>query len=355
MNNLKDIRPSFLMHSGSFSERGDSVTLLSLGSALRDYYSTEVYFAVPKNSEFISWTRIAEAELLGFEFIFYSDKQELLRLVEEKSITHTYVFSGGRRTDLPYFDKNDPESFRIGQTKHITHVVFKNYDPHGEIYGYVSEWLQKASLFRFLIRRLSRRTKTKIMAIPHFVDWSEISHVPNSNLREALGIGPTEKVIGRLGGYREFSDPAAKRAIIKLLKKNPGYRVICVNTEPFFYHPRLIYIEKMTRAEVLDFYNACDVLVNGRLMGESFGYSIVEPLSLGKPVIAPHWIRNPLMDKNHIQILSQAKLLYYSSSHFQRLINKLVNQEPAAKKWMRLAHKFTAHESLKELFAELDL
>ena len=67
---------------------------------------------------------------------------------------------------------------------------------------------------------------------------------------------------------------------------------------------------------------ACDVLVNGRKMGESFGFSVVEPLSVGKPVIAPDVIRNIRMDKHHIQLLKPFNLLYKNAAHFSRLLDE---------------------------------
>jgi YrbI family 3-deoxy-D-manno-octulosonate 8-phosphate phosphatase len=70
---------------------------------------------------------------------------------------------------------------------------------------------------------------------------------------------------------------------------------------------------------------ACDLLLNGRLMGETFGFSIVEPLMLGKPVIAPAIIRNPKMDKNHIEILGSDKYLYDNSNDLAEKVDKFRN------------------------------
>ncbi len=55
-------------------------------------------------------------------------------------------------------------------------------------------------------------------------------------------------------------------------------------------------------------------------MGESFGFSVAEPLSLGKPVIAPNWTRNPFMDRHHIDLLEGTNLLYNSKLDFVRKV-----------------------------------
>jgi glycosyltransferase involved in cell wall biosynthesis len=95
-----------------------------------------------------------------------------------------------------------------------------------------------------------------------------------------------------------------------------------VNTRRFSDHPRIIHCGFLDRREIWDFYAACDVLLNGRIMGESFGFSIVEPLSIGKSVIAPDLARNFRMDQHHISLLKPFNLLYRNASHLSWLIDR---------------------------------
>jgi glycosyltransferase involved in cell wall biosynthesis len=60
-------------------------------------------------------------------------------------------------------------------------------------------------------------------------------------------------------------------------------------------------------------------------MGESFGYSIFEPLAVGTPVVAPHPIRNPLMDKNHAEVLSGSGLLYWNSRSLSKKLELAID------------------------------
>ena len=70
------------------------------------------------------------------------------------------------------------------------------------------------------------------------------------------------------------------------------------------------------------FYDACNLLLNCRISGESFGFTIVEPLMVNKPVLAPSILRNRTMDQNQISILKYAGLLYHSRMHLMFLILK---------------------------------
>lgn len=348
----------FLLHSNGFSERGDSVTLLELANQLSNNFKFKVFIAVPAFATEVSDLRVREANLAGIEIFRYLDREDLLTFVQQNKVTHTYVFSGGKKTDLAYFDFTEPESFRLGNTIHITHVVFKNFAPHGEVYAYVSQWLYGWSkrTLRFLLWRFSCVLRgfnpTKIIAFPHFVT------VPNEiktdlDICKLFKIPPESIVIGRIGGFNELSDPAAKRAIKALLKSNPRIHVVCVNTATFYKHDRLHFLKFLDRSDVWSFYQSCDVLLNGRLMGESFGYSILEPLSIGKPVIAPHWIRNPLMDRNHIQILKPLGYLYKSKRNLLKIIDDILTNPYDSSRLRRRVEDFNGTKAVTALLEAL--
>jgi glycosyltransferase involved in cell wall biosynthesis len=344
---------SFLLHSNDFTERGDSVTLLSLGSAIARRFDASIVIAFPEKSPRVSEERVKEALDRGFEVFRYRDKSELDEFAVRRSISHSYVFSGGSKASLAYYDPDNPDSFRIGNSKHITHVVFRVFDPHGDAYTYVSDWL-----FAWAERKLrrSRRWPSRnqiasgplVLSFPHFVEtWPRSSK--KTSFREEYGIPDSSVVIGRIGGFSEFNDPAAQRGLIKILKGNKSAIALLVNTKRFTDHPRAIFLPTLSRADVWRFYDACDVLLNGRRMGESFGYSIVEPLSLGKPVIAPHWIRNPLMDRNHLRVLSGLNLVYFSASHLNRIFNRIQKNRVPEQKLKAVSAPFSEKVAMDNL------
>ena len=344
----------FLLHSNGFSERGDSVTLLAIGGLIRDEFGYDCAIAIPADAEHISEERVSEAIGRGFEVFRYQNKSELDTFANSRWITHSYVFSGGRRTDLPYFDKSDPESFRIGNTRHITHVVFRNFDPHGDVYAYVSDWLlgwAKLRIWIWGLRKVlgspGRRNQTLVTSFPHFIEpWPKSSSTVS--LRKELGIPEDAHVLGRIGGFSEFNDSAARKGVRLILDDWQDSYALFVNTPRFLDHPRAIFLEKLSRAEVKRFYDSCDILLNGRRMGESFGYTIVEPLSLGKPVIAPNWVRNPLMDKHHIRLLREQGLLYSSAKGLLRIYGRCRANLPS-QGFPNLIREFSSQEAAKKL------
>jgi hypothetical protein len=226
--------------------------------------------------------------------------------------------------------------------------VFRNRDPHGDAYLYVSDWLLNwarprvdiARWFRTLLRIDLESKDVLIDSFPHFVEPLQESSDGN-DLRARLSIPESAKVLGRIGGFREFSDPAAKRAVKKIINLHSSTYAIFVNTEKFVDHPRIFFLPELTRKDVWSFYAACDVLINGRRMGESFGYSVVEPLTFDKPVIAPHWIRNPIMDKNHVKLLRGHGLLYRSSKHLISIYEKTINHPASDGYYSQIAEDFS--------------
>lgn len=352
----------FLLYSGSFSERGDSVTLISLAQLIKNHLGHDVVICIPGTSRHVSDNRIEEAKIQGIEVVRFSKKSDLDDFAVDQSITHTYVFSGGTRSSLPYFDLANKESFRIAKTKHITHVVFRNYDLHGDAYLYVSDWLFKSARPRLLLKKLFTKlfpatapcAPKLVDAFPHFVDTSTLLGT-GLQLRKRLGIPAEARVLGRIGGFTEFSDPAAKQGVKRILDLSEDNYAIFVNTKECFSHPRAFFLPALSRQAVAEFYGACDVLINGRRMGESFGYSIIEPLLLDKPVIAPHWIRNPIMDKHHIGVLKGTGLLYLGANHLVEIFKRLNTSTIPKGSYAKLASQFTPDRAAAKLKNVIEL
>ncbi len=310
---------SMLLLADSFTERGDSVDLMSMSGALRDYLGIEATIAFGSGDSRTSTRRVTEARNLGFEVVEFSTKKDLEVLAKSKRATHTYVFSDGRPTSMLY-NRSEAEQFRILDTIHITRVVFRNFYPHGDHYMYVSEWLSKWATKKHG-RKIEAMALPQVSWLPHIVEPIEGD---GDFFRRTVGLPKHSNVIGRIGGSDQFSDPAARAGVFALLEKYKNLYVVCANTEPFGTHERLIYTPPLSRSAVWDFYAACTALINGRLMGESFGFSVAEPLSLGKPVIAPNWTRNPFMDRHHIDLLEGTDLLYNSKLDFMRKVEAAI-------------------------------
>jgi len=313
-----------ILHSNSISERGDSVNAEGLSSALKLFKGIESLIVYNLKSELNKQNRIDELISNGHEVISYTSSNDLHAIGKTWGATHSYFMDSG--TYSPLWIKN---------TKRLTHAVFNNYEPHGDKYNYVSEWLYRKALrsgrsptTENKIKELrelsgspySLNIKMPISWVPHIIESKTGDGV---SFRKKYHIPFDAKMIGRIGGHSQFDDTAAQEGVIELVEKLKNYFFVFINTKRFHYHPRIIHIEYLSSEEKWDFYSAGDVFIHGRLMGESFGFSICEALSAGKPIVAPNFHRNFRMDKHHISILKQQGLLYKSKKDFK---NKVIQQ-----------------------------
>ena len=211
---------------------------------------------------------------------------------------------GKEKIDVAYFlcAGHKEENTLITNTKTAIHSVFQFYEPHGDRYAYISEWL-------------SNKMSDYLMPfVPHIVNLP----APNKNYRKTFNIREDQIVIGRLGGYYTFDIPFVKKEIEKLVLKDDRFIFLFMGTEPFITHPNVKYItETSDLQKKSNFINTCDAMVHARQRGESFGLSVAEFLSQGKPVIA--W--NDGHDLNHLEMLKDSNTLYDENTFLDMLIN----------------------------------
>ena len=196
--------------------------------------------------------------------------------------------------DLFYaYTAGKPENpqLSIKSTKVANHVVFQNNSKFGDYYAYISEWLSL---------HCSGGTHS---FIPHIVTQPS----PNKDLRKELGIPKDKFVFGRHGGYSTFDNPFVRKAVINISTTRSDIVFLLVNTEKFYDHPNIIHLPAFFGdQEKSNFINACDAMIHGRLLGESFGLAICDFLFWNKPVLA--WEGG--YDQNHTLLLQKYGLLY---------------------------------------------
>ena len=310
---------TFLMHANHFSERAESTQFIALAAELNDSFGARSIIAFPRHSVANNQERIDEARGLGLELLPYSSPAELRGFAKNNHVDLSFVATDGSLTGVAY-SRERPEDFRLGDSLHVLHVVFRNYAPHGDFYLYVSEWLFEWS------RRQRARTKQEIAQKSVSVGALPYGLAPPAprgrDFRNELGIPKDAFVIARIGGFDTFDDLAAHNALRKILEQTKDVYFVAVNTATFYSHPRIMHLNYLDRSDISDFYVSFDLFLNARLEGESFGFSIAEPLSHGKPVLAPHWLRNHRMDRNHISLLQGLGLLYLNSLDLRRKIKR---------------------------------
>ena len=276
-----------------------------------------------KNHKFNHEKSISSIKEDGFEVIPYNNINELNKVAKLNSITHTYFMVEGKYQGL-----------WVKDTINLIHSVFNYYEPYGDRHAYVSEWLYRQNLNSKIQLKSKIRAgiSQRISKSPYSLNSSlKKGFVPHCVYPEAgscemflkkFNIPKSKFLIGRIGGYDQFNDKEAQKAVFEILDKRKDVVFIFVNTKNFGNHSNIIYVDWLSYKDKWDFYDACDMFWNGRLMGESYGFSIIEPLMVNKPVIAPGAKRNLKMDKNHISILEPLNLLYATK---EELINKTLS------------------------------
>lgn len=312
-----------LFHNNQISERGEATNLVASSQFLEKFFYLKSIFAAPERGQ-NNQAQISELRQMGHEVFLYKTLDELQKYSAREQVSHAVWMNDGRYSNL-----------WIPDARNVVHAVFNNFEPYGDQYAYVSKWLYTAATKNKRGRlpaevealRLATSSPYKIDRtldvnwVPHTV---QIKFGDGQRFRERLKIPKDSQVVGRIGAFTEFNDSEAQKAIIELLSRE-NYFFVFVNTFPFVIHKNIRYLGYISTEEKWDFYAACDVFLNGRLMGESFGYTVTEPLMLGKPVIAPHKVRNRNMDCHHIEILKSQKLLYRNSSHLMNLIKQQID------------------------------
>jgi glycosyltransferase involved in cell wall biosynthesis len=224
-----------------------------------------------------------------FPVIGHNGLQDLEKLIEKHSIDVVYFLRYGAREPLP------------SNARTAVHAVFQAYEPHGDRYAYVSEWLSR------------KMTAGSVPFVPHMVNLPE----PNCDLRATLSIPKGAIVVGRHGGYLSFDIPWVKATVEKVARQNNELVFLFLNTERFADLPNIIHLPPTSDPQMKsNFINACDAMLHGRARGESFGCSIFEFLHFNKPVLACALGE----DQNHVETLGNHGSLYATPEDLENLL-----------------------------------
>lgn len=197
--------------------------------------------------------------------------------------------------DLYYIIDGGVEDITLPDgVRSAVHQMFQVYQPRGDAFAYVSEWLSW------------RVTNCALPWVPHIVTLP----CAEGHLRAKLGIPSNALLLGRHGGYDTFDITFVRGSIPRLLDEIPFLYLLFVNTREVGKHPRLFYIDQISDSqEKADFIASCDGMLHARARGETFGLAIAEFLSLDTPVLT----YSGGYDQNHISLLGRYPELMYSN------------------------------------------
>lgn len=281
-----------LFHANTLNYRGTTVAITDYARYNQQILGNESVIAYCKTfgEEKDMGNEPAVIEALEKEFKVISYRAgDLEKKIDNEKPDIAYFIRAGQKEELPT------------NCKTAVHAVFQFYEPHGDRYAYISEWLSNAM------------SKGDIPFVPHIVNLPQ----PTGSYRKALGIREDQIVIGRLGGYYTFDIPEIKEYVKRFVVNNDRYVFLFVGTEPFVNHPNVKFIGEIHNPlKKANYINTCDAMLHARQRGESFGLSVAEFLSLNKPVVA--W--NNGHDRNHIEMLKDTGLLYNNINELNDII-----------------------------------
>lgn len=255
-----------------------------------------------------------------FKVILYNDKSELENILKANNVDVLYAIKKGIRDGI--------ESKSV---KTCVHTVFKYYEPHGQVYAYISKWLS------------DQMTSGQAPYVPHMIYLPKVQ----SNLRAELNLPSDAVVFGRYGGSNSFDVPFAPEVILNFVKKNPKAYFIFMNTDDFlnpganFIHNIKKYFYQKTHKQIIflpatsllerksQFINTCTAMLHARLRGETFGIAIGEFSIHNVPVITYDGTSDPKFESNHLNILGEKCFKYRDASELADVLAHIV-KEPAA-------------------------
>lgn len=246
-----------------------------------------------------------------FDVFFYNDISEIEQILDDNNIDIFYAQKAGRN-----------DGIISSKRKTVIHSVFQEYEPHGNVYAYISKWLGD---------------QYKAPNVPYIVD------LPNhkDNMLNELNIPSGATVFGRYGGIETFDITWAKSAIINILNERSDIYFLFMNTENFYTHPNIIYLEaESDMYKKVKFINTCDAMIHARQRGESFGLAIAEFSMRNKPILT--W--NGGTDRAHLDILKNNCYLYNNENELYNIFNNFTYIE---KDW-NMYKEFSPEEVMKK-------
>jgi hypothetical protein len=204
-----------------------------------------------------------------FEVFYVQTREDINAVIKNQAVDVCYSQKSG-----------EWDIFGTDACKSVVHCVFTSNQPHGDVYAAIHN-------------DINRICKTSIPVVPYMVRID--SH--SNSFRDELGIPVDSIVIGRYGSAGSFDLPFVHQSILELLNRNPTMWFVCMATNYFASHPRLVYLPVTTELYVKrKMINTCDVMLHARHRGETFGLACGEFSVAGKPFVT--WAHSP--EKAHI-------------------------------------------------------
>jgi FkbM family methyltransferase len=270
--------PKMAFHLNNFSVRGSEVAIYEYAHGYKHILGGEVLIVadegIRSRVDLTGRSTYCESVKNRFEAEFgevklYGTMCELEDMLEEAGCGALYILKSG---------END--GFKSDRIPTIVHCVFicNRHEEHGDVYGGISQDVVGKYYDR------SRDLTYEAPVVGH------VCRKPTGavgSCRRMLDIPDSAVVVGRHGGYETFDLGFVKDVVYKMLDEREDIYFIFMNTEPFMEeHPRVKNLAAVTSVVAKEgFVFACDAMLHGRALGESFGLAVADFCAQGRPVI----------------------------------------------------------------------
>jgi len=226
----------------------------------------------------------------------------------------------------------------VPNIKNAVHSVFQFYQPHGDVYAYISKWLA------------NQMGGPNQPYVPYIVDILKYNH--NDNYREFFNIPNDATVFGYYGGPDSFNIDFAKKAVIDVARSNKNVYFLFMNSNPFCNEPNVLFLEGTADFEKkIGFINTCDACIHARNGGESFGLTVAEFSSKNKPIITTSYCTVALNDLAHLQMLGDKAVIYNNYDELVNILNNFNLLVDLSKDWN--AYKEFSPENVMKQFEQV--
>lgn len=286
-----------LFHENELNYRGTSIALYDYADFNERYLGNESLITYNKT---LPTNHISGIEKFKkrFQVIDYSDFNEVDSIIKKNEIDLFYAIKNG-----------DIDGVQSKECKTVVHSVFKHYNPHGDVYAYVSEWLSE------------EMTGGNSPFVPHMVNF-ETENL--ENLRQELNIPKNAKVFGYFGGAESFNIQFAQKTVEKIASKYKNIYFLYMGVDSFVkpkwwkkFLPNVIFLPPNSDIGMKQkFINTCDALLHARERGETFGITVAEFAIKGKPILT--FADSP--EKAHLMELKDKAYYYRNSNELKDLL-----------------------------------
>ena len=284
---------TFGFHSNQLCERGTDVAMYDYAYYNEKMYNNKsiIFYCKHNSNNDADVIKKFETQFKCYGYDKFSDIEQI---IQDERIDYFYNCKSGSISDNQL----------IKSCPNLIHAVF-TVEPHGEKYAAIS-------------KQLSEKYNNIADFVPYMINLPKC----DKNARRQFNIPNDAIVIGRYGGYYQFDIQVAHEAIKSILNTELNLYFLFANTNVFYEHPRIIYLNKIIDLEdKVTFINTCDAMIHARSDGETFGLAVGEFSSCNKPIITC----KSAMDNSHIDILGEKGIIYGSKESLIKIFKNIKN------------------------------